>query len=71
MINIKKFKGNYNEDAKNWTGHGYFWRYSNELTKDSIGPGDFDSLEDKFYFIKNAKIIAADYKLIRVDFPFL
>ena len=32
---------------------------------------DYDSLEDKFVKLKNAKVLIADYNLLQKDFPFL
>jgi hypothetical protein len=53
-----------------WVKHGYYWRTgedTKEVNKD-IGDQDFDSLEDNFMFLKKAKVVCADYELLRRDF---
>lgn len=58
------------ENKKNWIGHGYYWKRG-EGTKDSYSFFDYDCFEDNFIWLKKAKVLVADYELIKRDFPFL
>src|SRR5690349_6791154 len=58
-------------NEKNWIGHGYFWKLgSGEMCKD-LGSMDYDYLEDNFYHLKQAKVLVADYSILKRDFPIL
>lgn len=66
------------DNHKDWLGHGYFWRpVPAELWADAdwkmenaAGNAlqDFDILEDGFHRLRNAKVLAADYDLLRKHF---
>eukprot|EP01022_Parablepharisma_sp_SALTPOND_P034962 TRINITY_DN936_c0_g1_i1.p1 TRINITY_DN936_c0_g1~~TRINITY_DN936_c0_g1_i1.p1 ORF type:complete len:314 (-),score=28.14 TRINITY_DN936_c0_g1_i1:80-931(-) len=62
--------GNPETTPENWLGHGYYWQIG-EGAKDTAGPQDYDCFEGSFYKCRNAKVLVADYELLKRDFPFL
>jgi len=62
--------GNPGTKPENWLGHGYYWQIG-DGKKDTAGPQDYDCFESGFVKIKNAKVLLADYDLLKHDFPFL
>ena len=48
-------------------GHGYYWKSGDGIIKDNYN-GDYNTLEDNFCRIKGAKVLMADYALMRNDF---
>ena len=67
--------GTHENKENEWLGHGLFWRpkpASNDEPLDNMAGssmGDFDMLEDGFCKLKQAKVILADYDLLKKDFP--
>ena len=59
-----------NADSSKWIGHGYYWQSGNG-GKNTSTPFDYDCLEPNFYFCKKAKVLMADYDLLRNDFATL
>lgn len=53
---------------KNWIGHGYYWKRGDGVAKDNY-TGDYNCIEEGFVKIANAKVVMADYDLLRADFP--
>eukprot|EP01127_Copromyxa_protea_P005652 TRINITY_DN1551_c0_g1_i3.p1 TRINITY_DN1551_c0_g1~~TRINITY_DN1551_c0_g1_i3.p1 ORF type:complete len:558 (+),score=100.24 TRINITY_DN1551_c0_g1_i3:29-1702(+) len=61
--------GDEEADQESWLGHGFFWKSGEgEMDKD-LAFSDYDALEDKWCKLKQAKVLVADYELIRNDFP--
>ncbi|CAM9874815.1 unnamed protein product, partial [Heterosigma akashiwo] len=65
--------------ADDWIGHGWFWRpvlpsglLDDGSTRIENAAGnavfDFDVMEDNFMRLKQARVLTADYDLLRIDF---
>lgn len=48
------------EVKQKWIGHGWYYKSGNNETKDNYN-NDYNSLEDKFYRIKSARVLMVDY----------
>lgn len=63
-----------NTSSAEWLGHGWFWRPRpkdcTELMSNMASSSlyDFDTIEDRFFRLRKASVVLADYDLLRADF---
>lgn len=53
-----------------WLGHGFYWKSRGDAVwvENCVGATDCDSLESGFVRLKKARVLYADYELLRKDF---